>query len=93
MLGRANAESRMALPGQFETSWGASPMTEIIWLDILFRRESLAICGGAISGNCESRVTRGHVTTYRPEDVVNRADRTPVAVGPDKIGQFDKWRM
>jgi hypothetical protein len=36
-----------------------------------------------------SRVTRGNVTTYRPEHVVNRADRTPVAVGRDKIRHFD----
>jgi hypothetical protein len=34
------------------------------------------------AGDCDSRVTRGHVTTYRPEHVVNRADRTPVAVAP-----------
>ena len=27
----------------------------------------------------------GNVTTYRPEHVVNRADRTPVAVGPRQI--------
>jgi len=38
--------------------------------------------GAQSGGRLRSRVTRGHVTTYRPEHVVNRADRTPVAVGP-----------
>jgi len=44
------------------------------------------MCGSANAG-MRSRVTRGHVTTYRPEHVVNRADRTPVAVGPQQ--RFD----
>ena len=46
-------------------------------------------CVGAQMVAMRSRVTRGDVTTYRPEHVVNRADRTPVAVGPRQIRNFD----
>ena len=79
MLGRANAGREWLCGGEHDESLGFAPKSAMVGRS--FRRESLAMCGSASVG-MRSRVTRGHVTTYRPEHVVDRAGRTPVAAGP-----------
>jgi hypothetical protein len=78
MLGRANAgrdwlcgeymqpSSRSGSPSMALSPWGGVTRGE-------WERESVI----AVASD-----SAGDVTTFRPEHVVNRADRTPVAVGP-----------
>lgn len=79
MLGRANA-GREWLCGGY--TMRASPLhRNQQWLAFFSARVTRDVWERK-SAAMRSRVTRGHVTTFRPEHVVNRAGRTPVAVGP-----------